>query len=740
MDLLFTTITVFSNLTLGLLTFYKNPKSITNLLFFLLTISLSLWAITNYFSLNTSSLEGTLFWIRMVLAIVTPMWTILFLLVIVYPRDKFKINKFWLFLLCGYTLMTSIVALSPYMFTGITESNGSVQPTPGPGIILHALLALSSLISSNVILFWKFKKATGLEKNQLKYFILGILTTFCLLIFTNFILVNVFQNTSFVSAGPFFTLILVSFVSYAIIKHRFLDIRLIVARAVAYSVLLLIIAGIYSISFFFLGSILFGITFTKTQLIYTSTIALIVALTFPYIQSVIEQRTAKLFYKGFYDSQEILKDLSKVMSSTIDLEIMTSEILSMIISQIRVTRGVFLLLAKNNNEIEFIRHAGYSDMPFFTTRDMFLFQTATNIIIFDLADEGEVKQFMRHNNVGAALPLNVGQDKIGILLLGEKASGEPYSDQDIKVLEILAPQLSLAIQNAREYAEILRFNITLKEEVNRATKEILVANHKLQELDKLKDDFVSIASHELRTPMTAIRSYSWMALYRSDTKLTPKLKKYLERVFISTERLINLVNDMLNISRIEAGRIEIIPQPFDLNSLIKDVLIEVSPKAKEKNIKISAKYNKLPQVFADIDKVHQVLLNLIGNALKFTPLGGKIEVGFFVNDKLLEVSLKDSGVGISREDLSRLFQKFGRLDNSYVAAATSGGTGLGLYICKSLVELMGGKIWATSDGVGKGASFNFTLPLASQDVLAHPERYTRKVPLGQVRVLEPVST
>lgn len=276
------------------------------------------------------------------------------------------------------------------------------------------------------------------------------------------------------------------------------------------------------------------------------------------------------------------------------------------------------------------------------------------------------------------------------------------------------------------------------EKLAKTSESLRLANRKLEELDQLKDDFVSVASHELRTPMTAIRSYAWMALNRPDISLSEKMKKYLSRTLISTERLINLVNDMLNVSRIESGRVEIKPAVFDISALVEDVMTEVGPKAAEKTLHLQVNKAQIPQVFADQDKVHQVLLNLIGNSLKFTQNGGLISASFFTDGQIVEVAIKDNGVGISQDDLGRLFKKFGRLDNSYVAAATSGGTGLGLYIARSLVELSGGKIWATSEGLGKGTTFTFSLPVATPAILSQAEKFTRKVE-GEAKVLEPVA-
>ncbi len=324
------------------------------------------------------------------------------------------------------------------------------------------------------------------------------------------------------------------------------------------------------------------------------------------------------------------------------------------------------------------------------------------------------------------IPILSGHKVTGITLLGSKETFN-ITEENSQILKLLGNLINIAFK-----VQDTQVSLTT------VSQEVYKMNVKLHDLDKLKDDFVSIASHELRTPMTAIRSYAWMALNRSDVPLSEKLKKYLSRTLLSTERLILLVNDMLNISRIESGRIEIIPKPFNMEKLIDDVFAEIEVKAKEKNINISMIRGNTPDTFADPDKVHQILLNLLGNALKFTPNGGEISVTFQSDGKCLDTSIKDTGTGMVKEDVARLFRKFGRLDNSYVAAATSGGTGLGLYICKSLIGLMRGKIWANSEGLGKGSTFTFSLPIATPEVLKEAAVYTKKVG-NDAKMLEPVT-
>lgn len=324
-------------------------------------------------------------------------------------------------------------------------------------------------------------------------------------------------------------------------------------------------------------------------------------------------------------------------------------------------------------------------------------------------------------------PIRARGKVIGVMIVSIAREAYELLSYEKESISQLFDVVGIALDNAKLYQDLKITSAKLEE-----------ANQKLKDLDKLKDEFVSVASHELRTPMTAIRSYVWMALHKSDIPLSQKLERYLYRTLISTERLINLVNDMLNVSRIESGHIEIAPRFFDIVTLVKDIMEEVKIKADEKKLQLLVLEHKMPQVFADPDKVHEILLNLVGNSLKFTYPGGKISVDFFTDGKVVEVSVRDNGSGIAKEDLTKLFKKFGRLDNSYVSISTSGGTGLGLYISKSLLEMMHGSIWASSEGADKGSTFSFSLPIATEELIKNAQKYHVEAK-GEAKGLEPVA-
>lgn len=537
--------------------------------------------------------------------------------------------------------------------------------------------------------------------------------------------------------GNILVTVYVALNAYAIIKHRFFDIRLMLARTISFTLLTVILGATYAFFFGVLSSLLINSIMQIRTIAISTAIALIMAFSFQPLRRILEMASDKIFFKGGYDSAKLLARLGSVMSVNIELKPLTIQVLEALIKEMKITKGAFVILGEGVAPIYDVSKAGFDEEQILSYSEVSPFLPFSETIVFDELGENHLKSLMRTIDVSIVKTLRVKDGPIGLLLLGVKESGEIYSDQDLKVLEILAPEIAVAIQNSKSYDKIKKFNVILTEEINKATADLKAANQKLEMLDRLKNDFVSIASHELRTPMTAIRSYAWMALNRSDVPLSKTLEKYIARILISTERLVNLVNDMLNISRIESGKIEIIPEPVDLFSLVKDIIDEVYfSKSEEKKIEFAVLEKLVPKVFADPEKLRQVFLNLVGNSLKFTPNGGKITFDFFSDGKTVEISVSDTGVGISKDDMSKLFHKFSRLDNSYTAAATSGGTGLGLYISRNLVELMHGKIRASSEGLGKGSTFTVSLPAATQDVLKDSEKYTVRV-IGEVKPLEP---
>ncbi|MFH0937608.1 MAG: GAF domain-containing sensor histidine kinase [Candidatus Daviesbacteria bacterium] len=665
------------------------------------------------------------------------------------------------YILIGIPTALSLI-FTDYFVVDVVNTITGPETKLGPVYPVVSVLWATYAALSFLKMIQKYRISTGRFKLQLRYMLIGLgLFTVDAVILDG--LFPIFLHTSaYFSLSAAFSLFFVILTSYSIVKHRLMDFRLALQELIVFTIVTVIVSAI------FLGSALAYWKLTNTQIktgvfFIIFFISTITTLIFERVYKYARIFAGKYLFQSVYDYQQTLRNLSISLSSYLDMPKLIDIITNVVMQTMRLSRIAILVRDFSDNHYKIQRTVGFNEENGISlVKDNFLtsyLEVHPQIIVLEeirtLISEANIEiekdrlqqlyDHMEHIEAALIVPVVNANKVIGMVVLGNKISGDPYTVQDIDLLNTIASQASIAIENARLYKEVYDLNQNLQGKINEATAQLQQKNDALERayqelkiLDKLKDDFVSVVSHELRTPMTAIRSYAWMALNRPDITLSEKMKKYLSRTLLSTERLINLVNDTLNVSRLEAGRVEIKPIAFDIQVLVKDSLSDVEPKAKERNITLTVVPGQVPSVFADPGKVREVVINLVSNSIKFTPSEGQITISFFSDGKTVDISIKDTGVGIAQEDLSRLFQKFTRLNNSYVAAATSGGTGLGLYISKSLVELMGGKISVTSEGLGKGSTFTFSLLAAIPEVLSQSQKYTN-IPAEEAKPLEPVA-
>lgn len=256
----------------------------------------------------------------------------------------------------------------------------------------------------------------------------------------------------------------------------------------------------------------------------------------------------------------------------------------------------------------------------------------------------------------------------------------------------------------------VKIEVKRKDELQLMTGELAVANDRLRKLDNAKSEFISIVSHQLRTPLTAIKGFVSLLLEGSYGKISVKHKDVLDKVYISSERLINLVEDMLNISRIESGRMEYNYEKVDILDVCKEVTDTFVIRAKEKKLFLDLKTpdSPLPSTMTDRRRIVEVISNIIDNAIKYTDEGG-ITVSLLKDSSFVKVSVKDTGVGIPKKELPYLFTKFSRGKDITRLSAT--GTGLGLHVSRSMIEAMGGKVTVQSDGIKRGSVFTIHVPI-----------------------------
>ncbi|MEX0895520.1 MAG: ATP-binding protein [Patescibacteria group bacterium] len=716
------------NAILAYIVYVNNPKSHTNIFFSALIFLLILYLFFNSF-INTDmlSVDQKLLFSRIVIAIGAVINAAVFLFLHTFPEITSKLHKKTLWGIGIFTILLAIAGFTPLIFSDIEIVNNAVTPKPGllmPIFLLHTLALIGGGITS---LLLKYRKSQGLEKRRIRYVVLSFFILFTCIVLFNFILTVFFNFGNFVPLLPLYVLIFNALVGYAIIKIKLLEIRVFVARSVAYFIVVAISGALFSGIIFGLGQYVVDFQLSNTALLFVMGAALVLAIIFQPMKNTIAKRTDSIFFKDAYDTEAFLYRLALIMASRLHFEVLIRDVLIEVLQTMKISRGLFFLI--EDRQLYSVISEEYTSVPTIDENDIDYLLHETGLVSYLETSDQKLKTILRKYQLEVLIAIEHEGEKVGMLGLGEKLSGESFSSTDEQVLSILAPEAAVAFQNAKAYEEIRRFNVTLEEEVERATKKLVTANHKLQQLDKLKDEFVSIASHELRTPMVSIKNYLWMALAGKGGKLTEKQEFYLQRSYDSSNRMTKLINDMLNISRIESGRILLHVEAVDLAELVAQIVDENKPRAKQLKIELkqaktvtkraSNEKTDLPKVIADRDKVAEVLVNLIGNALKFTQAGGKVTISLQVDHEHVYVNVTDTGVGVEQDQIPKLFKKFGMLKESYRSYSEAAqGSGLGLYVSKSIMELHEGSLWVTSPGRDKGSTFTFTLKVYDEKEVA----------------------
>jgi signal transduction histidine kinase len=290
------------------------------------------------------------------------------------------------------------------------------------------------------------------------------------------------------------------------------------------------------------------------------------------------------------------------------------------------------------------------------------------------------------------LPLVVGDQVIGTFNLGSRRK-DAFPRSEIEVVSQIAAELGVALLQAEAFEREQQ------------------AGQKLKELSDLKSEFVSKVSHELRTPLTSIIGAADNLLDGIAGPIDERPRNYLARIKENGDRLLRLINELLDLARIEAGREEVQVTRFRLDTLIQETLDTLKPLAEERGVALAAREPPPIMIRADRDKISRVLINLVHNGIKFTPAGGRVEIRASGDTRSVRLAVEDSGVGIPAGEIERVFDKFHQLKLGRETAA--GGTGLGLPISRQLVEMHGGRLTAES-AQGRGSTFTVELPLTAE--------------------------
>jgi signal transduction histidine kinase/CheY-like chemotaxis protein len=450
-----------------------------------------------------------------------------------------------------------------------------------------------------------------------------------------------------------------------------------------------------------------------------------------YVQQ--QQLTAELQRR--VDQLTTLHETSLLFTAILDREKLIEIILGTVIQKLNYDRVMLSFFDRDRNVIydarlmgvpdEIQRFARSLEIPVTdpTTVEGTVLLKGEPVLIGDLQHAGDrLHPFNRQlvEMVQAksfvSVPLKVKNEVLGALTV-DRVQQNALTDDDLNLMVTLASQVAIALDNTNAYRKVEELMVGLEdkvrertEELQRLNRDLEAANEQLKEGDRLKSMFLSHVSHELRTPLTAVKGFVENMLHRLSGPLTPKQEKDLTRVEVNADRLIRMIANLLDQSRIQFGKIEVSAEAIGLRDFVEDLLEQLRPLAVEKKqqLEICARDQELV-AWADRDKLAQIVTNLVENAIKYTPQEGRITVELSRDGPTYaKVSVSDDGVGIPEEALTKLFDPFFRVREA--GRLPTKGLGLGLSITKYLVELHGGTLSVTSE-LGKGSRFDCTLPL-----------------------------
>lgn len=536
------------------------------------------------------------------------------------------------------------------------------------------------------------------------------------------LITSVFVSTLFASSNeaqiliPLSLLLMCFIVYYAIARHKLFDIRRVIARAMAYGLSLIIIVISYAVLSSVVAGLILGVNFSIQQEIVLAVFGAIVGLAFQPLKSFFDKLTVNVFYQDQYNPQNVINNINSVLVSSAKLEDILKMASDIIESELKVSYADFYLDPRASLEF----HLVGSNSKLFASPEWKSFTKGFDgskqkiIALPDTLPNNLIASSMRLLEIDCCIKMESNGDGVGYLIVGPRKSGSALSTQDIQLLEIIADEVAIAAQNALRYEEISQFNETLRMNIDEATRELQKSNEKLKQLDEAKDEFISMASHQLRTPLTSVKGYISMMLEGDAGEINETQRKFLDQAYVSSQRMVYLIADLLNVSRLKTGKFIIEPAPTYLPDVVESEIAQLYETAKARELElIFHKPDSFPELNLDETKIRQVIMNFADNAIYYTPRGGKIKLELKQKQSSVEFTVSDNGIGVPKNEQHRLFTKFYRAGNA--RKARPDGTGLGLFMAKKVVIAQGGAIiFRTSEG--KGSTFGFSFPRAKLEV------------------------
>jgi len=599
--------------------------------------------------------------VEIIASIISPWLLLHFFLVL--PEDRIWPHKNPLVYLI---YLPAIITIILFPLVGYADS----QSLPWFRTVRLFELGVGFLAVISVVMFNFIRSSSPRIRQQMKIILIGCFVALFPFLILN-ILPEVIWERTIIPSG--FSILLVAFIpltmGYAVITKKLMDIDIIIRRTLIYGLITLVMAVKLSVAFFLVLTFQESLGILEDILIAIA-LAIITTLLFGPIRKRVELLVDKFFYKDRYDYRQIIQSLSASLNSVNDLIEISRLVVGTAVNVLNLAGGcLFIKTRSNSYQVN-------------AAQGTFIERNKQNGLLNLISQHNPAIEFPNtastvNSDLAYLIPLVAVNEEIGFLCVSQKVSRQDFSSDDIFLLQGIAFATAIELHSAM------------------LTRDV-----------SIRDTFVSVASHELRTPLTSIVGYADLLLNRNPPEATKK--QWIKRIFDNGQRLSVMVDDLLNVSRIQSGKVNLILEKVKLSEVIEEALFLTKECADKHKFDINIEPD-LPVVLADRDKLGQVVGNLLSNAVKYSPEGGCITLSIYNNQQnhQIIISVTDEGIGINPEDKDSIFTTFHRIRRPETQNIR--GSGLGLYIAKEWTEAMGGKIWLDSE-INKGSTFFVAIP------------------------------
>lgn len=703
-------------LILGMLVLKKSKRHYdTKQWFFLVCLCLAVWSAgLEMFSLadNGAALDIASRWFYVASAVFCPALAI-FTAKSFLPLTK-SVRSFIFISSSLFIVLSIYIILAPEFIINASEITTPVDFSQIPINAINYIVFATFFSVFFLVVMWfgyvAWRKSDTIRRKQVAIYMTGLLVS-SIPGFVVDLLLPALGDYRYVWVGPVAIILFLFAIMYSIVKYRLMDVKTAVARSVSYMLLLIALAVVYVISAYIISIVIFQRTLTIDSRVNFMNMILAILLAFLYqpIKKFFNKLTDRVFYYGEYDADTFAREISKILTYTADLQLLTRRVGNYIASSLKAEKVAFCIPEKGIYGRTGRRRLSVVEEDVRRIMDYYYkYCSFPEVILANQVKDPELKKLLDIHRTKIVVPLLHQNQETGILFLGEhKSLG--YSSRDIEMLESIAGELAVSIRNSLSMEEINELNKSLQRRIDEATKELRFSNRQLQRLDEAKNEFISMASHQLRTPLTSIKGYLDMMLEGDLGKISPTQRAVLREAFSSSERMVRLINDFLNVSRLQTGKFTIDKQSVDIAQILRDEVSLLKVVADQRSVEMILKIDKkIPSLAVDSEKIRQVILNMIDNAIYYSSPHKKVVITLKSSGKMIEFLVKDSGIGVPKSEQANLFGKFFRGTNA--KKRRPDGTGVGLFLAKKVILSHDGEMIFESEE-GKGSTFGFKLPV-----------------------------